>query len=471
MALPVLNLAQMRAWENDTWASGQTEMRVIERVGQALAEQVISLTNENDPVLILAGRGHNGDDARAALPHLSTRRCVCLNIAEPTAQLAELRVALTHRPKLIVDALFGVGLSRPLDEAWQSFVAEINSANRPVLAVDVPSGLDVETGQPSGAAVRAARTLTIGAPKMGLLKPTAWPYIGRLEVTPEVGLLPCPPFDCELRWIEASDFLDFPPPRGVAEHKGSFGHLAIVAGSEGFHGAAVLATHSAQRAQPGLVTLHALPEAYWPIAAQLQGAMVRPWSAETTLTKNFSAVLVGPGLATTQAAEAMSMITRKLWRDLTCPLVVDASALDWLPSDPVPKGVIRVITPHPGEAARLLKTTAERIQENRTEALREISRRFSDCWVVLKGHQTLIGRSRGEIAVNSSGNPQLAQGGTGDALAGYLAGLLAQPRLQAEPERTLRFAVWQHGATADKLSANRRNWVVEELVSELGNAG
>jgi NAD(P)H-hydrate epimerase len=103
-------------------------------------------------------------------------------------------------------------------------------------------------------------------------------------------------------------------------------------------------------------------------------------------------------------------------------------------------------------------------------AVRQLSRRYGDCWVVLKGHQTLIGRSEGEIFVNSSGNPHLAQGGSGDVLAGFIAGLLAQPALQADVSRTLRYAVWQHGAAADALQARQRNWVVEDLVCEIGNA-
>jgi len=111
------------------------------------------------------------------------------------------------------------------------------------------------------------------------------------------------------------------------------------------------------------------------------------------------------------------------------------------------------------------------VQANRPQAVREISRRFGDCWVVLKGHQTLIGRSTGEIIVNSSGNPHLAQGGSGDVLAGFIAGLLAQPALQAETSQTLRYAVWQHGAAADRLQDRVRHWVVEDLLLELGGAG
>jgi NAD(P)H-hydrate repair Nnr-like enzyme with NAD(P)H-hydrate dehydratase domain len=150
------------------------------------------------------------------------------------------------------------------------------------------------------------------------------------------------------------------------------------------------------------------------------------------------------------------------------PVVVDASALDWLPLGPVIGNAVRVVTPHPGEAGRLLGITAQQVQANRLQALRNVSKRFGNTWVVLKGHQTLVGRSTGEVYVNSSGNPHLAQGGSGDALSGYLAGLLAQPGLRQEPLKTIRFAVWQHGATADALQEARRNWVVEDLVEALG---
>jgi NAD(P)H-hydrate epimerase len=112
---------------------------------------------------------------------------------------------------------------------------------------------------------------------------------------------------------------------------------------------------------------------------------------------------------------------------------------------------------------------ASEIQENRTEALREVSRRLGNCWVVLKGSQTLVGRSEGEIFVNSSGNPHLAQGGSGDVLGGFLAGLLAQTELQADPLKTIRYGVWEHGATADRLNRTRKNWVVEDLTAEIGN--
>jgi len=182
-----------------------------------------------------------------------------------------------------------------------------------------------------------------------------------------------------------------------------------------------------------------------------------------------SAALLGPGLAARGLPNEMQLFTRKLWRDAQCPVIVDASALDWLVSGPMPKNVVRVMTPHPGEAARLLKSTPQQIQADRPKALREISSRFGNSWVVLKGQHTLIGRSEGEILVNSSGNPHLAQGGSGDVLAGFIAGLLAQPEWQAQPARTLAYAVWQHGVAADALQARCANWMIEDLVNEIGS--
>ncbi|HWX21942.1 MAG TPA: NAD(P)H-hydrate dehydratase [Candidatus Binatia bacterium] len=468
MPVPVLTIAQMRDWEKASWAAGQTEAEVIRRVGQTVAGYALRLTRRGELVLILAGKGHNGDDARCTREHLPERRIDLLDVLDPAADLSKLDALLSHRPAMVIDGLFGIGLNRPLSPEWAGFIQRLNDARLKVLAVDVPSGLDADTGQPHGAAVQAEVTLTVGAPKIGLLQEPAWPYVGRLEVASEVGLVACP-YGSELQWTLPQDFVGFPPARAAATHKGSYGHLAIVAGSLGFHGAAVLAARGAQRAHPGLITLHTLEPVYHVIAPQLQAVMVSPWQPDNKLPGPWTALLVGPGLAAPDIPDQMKLLVRHLWRDSTLPLVVDASALDWVPLEPVPKNAVRVLTPHPGEAARLLSVNSQQVQANRTNALRSISRRFGHAWVVLKGHQTLLGRSTGEIFVNSSGNPHLAQGGSGDVLSGYIAGLLTQPALRADPLKTLRFAVWQHGAAADRLQATRPNWVVEELVEELGS--
>jgi NAD(P)H-hydrate epimerase len=472
MSLPVVNVAQMREWERATWETGQTEAEVIHRVGGKIAQRALQLTRPGDAILILAGKGHNGDDVRATREFLTGRRVETLDVVAPEGKLPGLEQALSQKPRLIIDGLFGIGLDRPLTDDWKKFIETVNRSKIPVLAVDVPSGLNADTGNPAspGVAIEAAVTLTINAPKTGLLAQNAWPFVGRLEVADDVGLVPCP-HTSGLNWTQADDFQNFPPRRPTAGYKGTFGHLAIIAGSFGFHGAAVLTARAAQRAQPGLVTLFTQESVYHVVAAQLQAAMVNLWTPDLKLPDTVSAVLVGPGLAAPGLAEIMSpTTTRRIWRDSVLPVVVDASALDWLPMGPSAKNAIRIVTPHPGEAARLLNTTQQQVQANRPQAVRGISRRFGNCWVVLKGHQTLVGRNDGEIFVNPSGNPHLAQGGSGDVLAGYLAGLLAQRPLQADVGRLIRYAVWQHGAAADVLQANCANWVIEDLIGELGNA-
>jgi NAD(P)H-hydrate epimerase len=460
----------MREWESATWAAGQTEAEVIRRVGKKIARRARKLTRSGDLIMVLAGKGHNGDDAVAALEFLDGRRVEKIAVTAPETDLLKLEQLLQEKPALIIDGLFGIGLNRPLDEQWKKFIAAVNQSKIPVLSVDVPSGLNADTGETFGAAIEATVTLTVGTPKVGMLANVAWPFVGRLEIAGDVGLIPCP-HTSELNWTLPDDFENFPPRRPVAGHKGSFGHLAIVAGSFGFHGAAVLASRAAQRAQPGLVTLFTQENVYHAVAGQLQSAMVKVWAPEIKLLEDASGVLIGPGLAALDVTDQMKGIIRRFWRDWQLPVVVDATALDWLAAQQtMARNTVRVITPHPGEAARMLNTTAPQVQADRPRALRELSRRFGNCWVVLKAHQTLIGRAEGEIFVNPSGNPHLAQGGSGDALAGYIAGLLAQPALQADVEKTIRYAVWQHGAAADELQARRANWVVEDLVNELGNA-
>lgn len=469
MARPIISIAQMREWEAATWAGGQTEAEVIRLVGKRLARVALRLTRPDELILILAGKGNNGADARAAREHLAERRVDVLDIKEPQADLTKLEALLSLRPALIIDGLFGIGLNRPLGPEWVAFIERVNSAQTQVLAVDVPSGLNADTGDPQPVAIHATVTLTIGAAKTGLIKSAALPFVGRLEVSGEVGLTRCS-LSSELQWTLPEDFIGYPPPRAAATHKGTYGHLAIIAGSLGYHGAAVLAARGAQRAQPGLITLHTLETVYHAIASQAQAVMVSPWQPASKLAGEYTAVLIGPGLAAADIPDQMKLLARHLWRDAPFPVIVDASALDWLPLDPISRHPIRVITPHPGEAARLLRGTSQQVQANRLEAVRNVSRRFSQTWVVLKGHQTLIGRSTGEVYVNSSGNPYLAQGGSGDLLSGYLAGLLAQPGLQKDVPKAIRYAVWEHGAAADRLAASRSSWIIEELATELGQA-
>ena len=468
MPLPVISVAQMREWEKATWASGQTEAEVIRRVGKRVAKRARKLARANDRILILAGKGNNGNDARAAQEFLDDREVEILNVTSPDKDLARLQELLAQKFALIIDGLFGIGLNRPLDEHWKKLISTVNESKIPVLAIDTPSGLNCETGLAEGAAVEAVVTLAVGAPKTGMLAQSAWPFVGRLEVLEGVGLVPCP-LVSEWNWTLPDDFENFPPQRAEADHKGMHGHAVLLAGSFGFHGASVLAARAAQCAQPGLVTLFTDAMVYPVVAPQLQAVMAGVFKPEMKFPETASAILAGPGLHAPGVVEAMKKTVQQLWRDSSLPVIADASALDWLEPQPAAKNGIRVITPHPGEAARMLGSTSKEVQSGRPAALRALSKKFGNCWVVLKGHQTLVGRNEGEIFVNSSGNPFLGQGGSGDVLSGYITGLLAQPQSQNEVLKTLRFAVWQHGATADALQAEGKIWVVEDLVAELGN--
>lgn len=457
----------MRTWEATSWQAGRSEAEVIAQVGRLLAKRLRALTCSRDRILLLAGKGHNGDDTRAIAQNLPDRKVELLEIQEPEAGLSALAQALAWRPTWLVDGLFGIGLNRPLNSAWVKLIETINATELPVLAVDVPSGLDAQAGRTWGAAVRARVTVTVGAPKIGLVCPEAWRYTGRLLVEPDIGLLPPPP-DSELWWTLPEDFSGFPPQPAVDAHKGSRGHLLILAGSRGYHGAAVLAARAAQRARPGLITLGTMPEVYMPVAAQLQAVMVDDWRGAMAKLSRVTGCLIGPGLAASDLPSEFRAAVVELWCNAPVPIVADASALDWLPAEAGNSQAVRVITPHPGEAARLLNVGVQTIQEDRPGAVRALSRNRSHCWVVLKGFQTLVGKDHGSLWINCSGDASLAQGGTGDILAGFLAGLLAQPELAKAAETTLRYGVWKHGAAADRASEHGQQWVPEELISALG---
>jgi len=468
MPAPVITVSQMREWEKATWASGQTEDAVTRQAGQAVAQHAQTLTSPGERILVLAGKGHNGEDAKYAANFVTGRDVKVLEVFDPDTTIKEFTPTLKESPALIIDGLFGIGLNRPLSPNWIQLIQAINNSPVPILAVDVPSGLNADTGMPLNDAIHATVTVTIGAVKEGLLNVHARPFVGRLEVAPNVGLIPYP-FKTELLFQIAADFPNYPPPRSIAGHKGTYGHLGIIAGSMGYHGAAVLAARGAQRAHPGLITVATHQSVYVPVASQLQATMVRSWQTEPSLPDNCTAVLIGPGLASPDLPDSLRTFVRKLWQESPLTIVVDASALEWLPPGGERPQGIRVITPHPGEAARLLQTTTTEVQADRRHALRELSHRFLNCYAVLKGHQTVIGRGKENLFVNSSGNPSLAQGGSGDLLGGFIAGLLAQPELQKDPLMAIRYAVWAHGAAADKLSRERRNWVVEDLAAALGS--
>src|SRR6185437_15923023 len=182
MSIPVVSIAQMREWEQASWAAAKSEAEVIRQVGRILAREALRLTKPNGTILILAGKGHNGDDARCAREHLLERQVELLDVRHAETDAPKIEALLRSRPALVIDGLFGIGLNRSLDDAWIKLIELINDSKLPVLAVDVPSGLNADSGEPQGAAIKAAATLTIGAPKIGLVEHHATDYVGQLIV-------------------------------------------------------------------------------------------------------------------------------------------------------------------------------------------------------------------------------------------------------------------------------------------------
>ncbi|MBL9136134.1 MAG: NAD(P)H-hydrate dehydratase [Verrucomicrobiales bacterium] len=473
MPEPILSIAEIRDREERTWAAGVTQESVIRRAGAAVAAVAMRLTRPDAPVLVLAGKGHNGSDAVVAEEHLADRDTVLLRMHEHDPRVLDsahqwLEQFKGRQDALIIDGLFGIGLSRPVEDDWRRLVETVNASGLRVLSVDVPSGLNADTGEPMGVAIEAAVTLTLGSVKKGLLTEPATRYVGRLELAHDIGLVPGPEL-AELLWTLDGDFSGYPPRRPEASHKGTFGHVAVLAGSMGYHGAAVLTARGALRARPGLVTVYTEERVYPAVAAQLQAAMVRPWRGDRLPENVFSAFVVGPGLAAEGLSPAIRDEVCRLWTSAPQAVVADATALDWLPRAIAAEAGYRVVTPHPGEAARLLGVTVGEVQSDRVAAVRRISAlwRGADVFTVLKGRHTVVGGASGIVHINGTGNPGLAQGGTGDVLAGYLGGWLAQPTLHQDVGQAIRFGVWRHGAAADALEARGFAWTAEDLAGAL----
>jgi NAD(P)H-hydrate epimerase len=439
-------------------------------------------------IVVVCGPGNNGGDglaaarllaARGAAVRLFTlgatdasrgdaaanaRRALAVGL-RPTPLagprvFAELRRALAESDGA-VDALFGTGLSRPLRGAAARAVAAMNASGRPVLAADVPSGLSSDAGALLGPTVQARATIAFAAPKVCHVTFPARALCGEVRVA-DIGIprrLLEKSATTRMGLVEPEDVRRLVPPRPLDAHKGSFGRLAIVAGSRGKTGAAILASRGALRAGAGLVTVFcggsleravvaALPEAMTRGLAEEDGAIAEAAAgAAIAALRDFDALLVGPGLSTSPGTVAF---VGRLLAATRLPVVADADALNAFAGRPAAlRGRARVLTPHPGEAARLLGATAGDVQADRAKAARRLARR-SGATVLLKGAATLVATPDGEIRVNPTGTPLLATAGAGDVLGGMLAAGLARG---LEPADAAIAAAWLHGAAAERLAA------------------
>jgi ADP-dependent NAD(P)H-hydrate dehydratase / NAD(P)H-hydrate epimerase len=345
---------------------------------------------------------------------------------------------------IVVDALLGTGVRGAVEGRLRDVINAVNEheAGSSVVAVDIPSGLQADTGEVEGAAIVSDHTITFTAPKPGLVDREGAHRVGYLHVR-QIG---SPPGLIEeigqgnLRWSEASEFAAFARPRRANGNKGDYGHALIVAGSVGKSGAAVLASSAALRAGAGLVTA-ATPEPVLPIiASMLPEMMTQPLAATRAgtisdrclegglfaqLLAKKSVLAIGPGLTTQDETQAF---VRRILADRSVPVVLDADGLNAFAGRATElknsTGHL-CVTPHPGEMARLLGSSVKEVQACRVEIARQAARDWNAV-VVLKGHQTVIAAPEGPTFINSTGNPGMATGGTGDVLTGILAGLVAQ---------------------------------------------
>src|SRR5690625_1332104 len=402
--------------------------------------------NGGDGFLLAAGAREAGlharvlaltDDSRGDAAHARATYVDAGGIVEPVSALDALDQA-----DVIVDALFGSGLSRPLHGAAADVVAAINAGGRPVLALDIPSGLDADTGHASGAAVRAAATASFVAWKRGLFTGMAPEYCGALSLH-SLGL----PAAVAATAAPVAELLSATAPirRERTAHKGRYGHVLVIGGDHGMGGAARLAAEAALRTGAGLTSVATRGEHVAALLAARPELMVRAVGAGTDLgpaLERASVIALGPGLGTGDWG-------RVLWRtgmDSVLPLVLDADGLNLLAADPRTFADRKVVlTPHPGEAARLLGCDTRAVQADRFAAAHKLAGRYRAV-VVLKGAGSLVAAPNGKLAVCRHGNPGMASGGMGDTLTGIIAGLLAQRR---SPWQAACRGAWLHARAGD----------------------
>jgi NAD(P)H-hydrate epimerase len=472
---------------------GVPSLVLMENAAIGVVEAVAEAFGEASSAAIFCGPGNNGGDGLAVARHLSVRgweaRIFLVANSHPlsadaAAQLAicrkaeiqileiagekDLRVAMEAAADcdVVIDALFGTGLSRPLEGLFARVVDGINELPLPCVAIDLPSGLSADEPRPIGPHVRADLTVTFAAPKIAHVFAPAADAVGQMVVT-DLGIPPRLIEDVEeeagdLHLLVGEELADLIPEREAGSHKGDYGHALIVAGSPGKAGACILAVRAAVRAGAGLVTA-AVPE---PILQTVDLGSIEsmtlalPAGASGHLAERAADVVLeaaegktvlalGPGLG--QEPFTVAAI-RRIALECPLPLVLDADGLNAFAgraADLAARKAETILTPHPGELGRLLGISTAQIQEDRIAAARGAAEE-TGAIVILKGHMTLIA-SGTAVFVNPTGNPGMATGGTGDVLTGLIAGLLAQgfDALDAAV-----VAVYLHGLAGD-LAASR----------------
>lgn len=416
-------------------------------------------------VLILCGPGNNGGDGLVIARHLWALgyKNIQVKAIEPSSPLAKLqkkralaagleietfdpekKLFVSAEVNLIVDALLGTGLTNELKPSWNDRIQELNRCKQLIVSIDVPTGLDVNTGHRLGAAVKAHTTLTLGLSKPGFYMGDGPDHVGRLRVL-SLGFSPG-----QKRSIAQSHMVFTSrlarralPQRPRQSHKGTFGHVLVCAGSSGTWGAGILSSSSAYRMGSGYVTwaswqkpesqISSIPEV---LMGQLPSILE---------SKKFNSYLVGPGLGVSEDTKNLIL---QLKKEKISSVVLDADALTVIAKyNLAPLPASWILTPHAGEMARLLNCSIEEVNADHYEAVLKASQKWN-CWVLLKGHRSVLSNGK-KVLVIPTGNSALAKAGTGDVLAGMIAALLAQG---LDSLRATALAAYLHGLMAD-------NWI------------
>jgi ADP-dependent NAD(P)H-hydrate dehydratase / NAD(P)H-hydrate epimerase len=480
---------------------------LMENAGRAVAERIIqSYPGKDKRWLIMVGKGNNGGDGLVTARHLAdagfaveivfavdpanlqgdaaVQRDVIANLGLPIFQYDKDTIEW-NRYEGIVDALFGTGSRGAPKEPYASMIRQANRSGCKIVSIDIPSGLDSDTGRANDPCIRADMTVTLAFAKRGLSQFPGRALAGHIFVVP-IGIpAKLPPAmgiqtigidPVVLHQLGIVDRLK----RQSDTHKGSFGHVLVVAGSKNMSGAGILCCKSALRAGCGLVTW-AIPEyvlelisgsvpeiMYAPIPGTSKGEWVgTDADSILALAEGKSAVVIGPGIGRFAGGNAW---LRKIWEQLSIPLVVDADGLNLLAED-FENWQIRkastILTPHPGEMARLIRRSTQEVQENRIEIAKTFATKHQ-LTVVLKGAGTVIATKDGHVYVNPTGNPGMATAGTGDTLAGIIASLLAQ---SWTTEQAVTTAVYIHGIAGDLAFETYGNSLIaSDLIDRLGDA-
>ena len=464
--VPVYRTAEIRDLETEA-LSGLQPPGLMERAGLAAAQVARNVTASGGRVLIIAGPGNNGGDAFVVARHLKSwwykvRVVFAGNAAKFSADAKAAydawrdsgggiveEIPAGERWDMVIDGLFGIGLQRELSGSTAALVTSINRLDATVLALDVPSGLDADSGRVLGCAVRAGHTATFIGLKPGLLTLDGPDHCGEIHLC-TLGLDAAALHAAQGAMIGSDVIAAALPARRANSHKGDYGSLGILGGAPGMVGAALLAGRAALNLGAGRVYVGLLAAdnaGYDPLQPEL---MLRTVD-EVLKLDHLNCLAVGPGLG--QSPDAHHVLAAALHANL--PLVLDADALNLVAFDGELQQLVSqrtaatILTPHPAEAARLLASTTASVQADRSAAACAIAARYGSS-VVLKGAGSICALPDGAWFINTSGNPGMASAGMGDVLTGIIAALLAQ---DAEVKYALLAGVYLHGAAADELAA------------------